>query len=176
MLAALLVLLPLLAVALLPLSLVQRYRVGTARRVARGWLAAVNVVTIALSTVVFLAGALFANLWIPRAFVSALAGLGGGGLLGLVALRLSRWESTRDTLHYTPSRWPVLLVIAAVVSRLAFGLWRGWHAWQDAPDAVAWIVASGAAGSLAAGAVVLGYQLSYWAGVRRRFVRHARSR
>lgn len=35
-----------------------------------------------------------------------------------------------------------------------------------------WFVAAGVAGSMAAGAVVLGYYLVYWIGVRRRYRRH----
>ena len=41
----------------MPLTLVQRYRLGTARRPARGWVAAVNLVGIGMSAVLFLAGA-----------------------------------------------------------------------------------------------------------------------
>jgi hypothetical protein len=36
---------------------------------------------------------------------------------------------------------------------------------------MAWVAASGAAASMSAGAVVLGYYLVYWAGVRRRLRR-----
>jgi hypothetical protein len=36
-----------------------------------------------------------------------------------------------------------------------------------------WFVAAGVAGSMAAGAVVIGYYLVYWLGVRRRWRRHA---
>ena len=39
-----------------------------------------------------------------------------------------------------------------------------------------WFVAAGVAGSMAAGAVVLGYYLTYWIGVRRRYRRHAARR
>jgi hypothetical protein len=53
-----------------------------------------------------------------------------------------------------------------------FGIWRGWHAWRHAPDDTPWLAAFGVAGSLAAGAVVLGYYVSYWMGVRRRLRRH----
>jgi hypothetical protein len=36
-------------VAMIPIALVQRYRLGTARQRARGWLAAINLVGLALS-------------------------------------------------------------------------------------------------------------------------------
>ena len=42
-----------LGILLLPLSLVQRYRVGTSRQQARGWLIALNLVGIALSCLLF---------------------------------------------------------------------------------------------------------------------------
>ncbi|HXY38696.1 MAG TPA: hypothetical protein VEQ10_03455 [Vicinamibacteria bacterium] len=57
------------------------------------------------------------------------------------------------------------LVMLVVVARVLFGFWRAFHLWQ-ATGAHAWVVATGAAESLAAGAVVLGYYLVYWTGVR----------
>ena len=45
------------AIVLTPVAIVQRYRLGTARRRARGWVAAVNAVGLALSVVLFLIGA-----------------------------------------------------------------------------------------------------------------------
>ena len=46
---------------LMPLSLIQRYRMGTARRTARGWLATANVVAMSLSAVLFMAAAAFSR-------------------------------------------------------------------------------------------------------------------
>jgi hypothetical protein len=160
--------------ALIPLSIVLRYRAGTARRRARGWVATVNLVAIALSAGLFLAAAAVTSLWVPKAFLYGLLGLAGGWLLGLVGLALSRWEATPDSLHYTPNRWLVLALTLVVTSRMMYGFWRAWHAWRSTPDESSWLAASGAAGSLAAGAVVLGYYLAYWAGVRRRFARSHR--
>jgi hypothetical protein len=170
-LAVLIVLAP---IALTPLSLVMRYRRGTARRQARGWVATVNVVAIAISATLLLVTAAVMGLWVPRAFVSALGGLAAGGLLGLVGLRASRWEPSPDALHFTPNRWLVLGIIVAVACRVLYSLWRAWHALQGRPHDTSWLAASGAAGSLAVGALVLGYYLMYWWGVRRRWRRHAR--
>lgn len=156
------------AIALLPLSLVQRYRVGTARRLARGWLATVNMVGLAASVAIFLVGAAVTNAWVPRAFAYALAGLAGGCVLGLLGLALTRWEASPRSLHYTPNRWLVLGITLVVMARLIYGFWRAWQSWRLAIDGTSWLVVSGVAGSLAAGAVVLGYYLTYWAGVRRR--------
>ena len=162
------------ALALMPLSLVLRYRASTARRPARGWVAALNVGAIGFSAILLLAGAAVTNAWVSRAFAYTVAGMAVGGLLGLVGLALTRWEATGRSLHYTPNRWLVLAVLLVVTTRLAYGLWRAWHAWHTTPGEEPWLAASGAAGSLAAGALVVGYFLTYWAGVWRRFRQHRR--
>lgn len=162
------------AIALMPLSLVQRYRVGTARRLARGWVTTLNLVAVGISTGLFLTGAAVTSLWVPWAFSYALLGLVGGGVLGVLGLALSRWEASPSSLHYTPNRWLVLAILLTVTSRLIYGFWRGWHAWRAAVDDASWLGAAGVADSLAAGAVVLGYYLIYWAGVRRRLKKHSR--
>jgi len=164
------------AVALTPFTLVQRYRMGTSRRRARGWIVAINVVGFAVSSALFFAGAALTSLWVADALAYALAGFTGGCLLGLLGLALSRWEPAPDALHYTPNRWLVLGITVIVSVRLAFGLWRTWRAWSVTIDYASWAAASGAAGSLAAGAVVLGYYLMYWLGVRRQLQRHNRRR
>jgi hypothetical protein len=61
-----------------------------------------------------------------------------------------------------------------ISSRLIYGMWRSWHAWQARVDDTSWIAASGAAGSLAAGAIVVGYYLAYWIGLRWRIGRYLR--
>ncbi len=67
--------------------------------------------------------------------------------------------------------WPTALVLAitlAVTGRLLYGFWRGWNAWQSLAGETSWAAAAGIAGSLAAGAVILGYYFAYWLGVRSR--------
>jgi hypothetical protein len=159
------------AIVLTPLAIVQRYRLGTARRRARMWLASINAAGFGLSAALFLTGAAVTSLWIPNAFSHALAGMVGGLALGLVGLALTRWESSPGGWYYTPNRWLVLAITLIVAARVAFGFWRSWNAWRTTADYAAWAAASGAAGSLAAGAVVLGYYLMYWLGVRRRVQR-----
>jgi hypothetical protein len=161
-------------IALMPLSLVLRYRAGTARRPARRWVAAINMAAVAISSALLLMAAGVTSYWIPMAFRYALMGFLGGCLLGLLGLWLSRWEETPRSLHYTPSRMLVLAITLVVTARLLYGFWRSWHAWHAAAGDVSWLAASGAAGSLAAGALVLGYYLTYWAGVWRRINRHRR--
>jgi len=159
------------AIVLTPLAIVQRYRLGTTRRRARGWVAAINAAGLALSVVMLLFGAALTSLWIPGALTGAAAGLLAGTLAGLVGLALTRWESSPRGLYYTPNRWLVLAITLVVAARVAFGFWRGWHVWQTTSDYASWAAASGATGSLAAGAVVLGYYLTFWLGVRRRIGR-----
>ena len=164
------------AIVLMPLTLVQRYRVGTSRRLARGWLATLNAVGLVLSAAMLLVSAAFTNIWVPHAFLYAAGGLGAGCLLGALGLVVSRWEVTPTSLHYTPNRWLVLTLTLLVSSRLIYGVWRTWHAWHARADDASWIAASGATGSLAAGAVVLGYYLAYWIGVSRRIERRRRGK
>ena len=161
-------------IALMPLSLVLRYRAGTARRPARGWVAAINLVAIGISAAVLLVVAGVTSYWIPTAFRYALLALAGGCLLGVSGLWLTRWEATPRSLHYTPSRALVLAITLVVTARLVYGFWRSWHAWHSTAGDASWLAASGAAGSLAAGALVLGYYLTYWAGVWRRVGKHRR--
>ena len=160
----------LVAIALMPVALVMRYRTGTARRLARGWVAAINVVGVAFSAALFLLGAAVTSIWVPGAFGYAVMGLCAGCVLGLAGLQLSRWETTPQGLHYTPNRWLVLVITLVVTARVAYGLWRGWQSWRLGLEGGSWLVSSGVAGSLAAGALVLGYYLIFWAGVRRKAI------
>jgi hypothetical protein len=172
---ALVALLPLLFVVLLPFSIVNRYRLGTARRRGRSWVASLNVFFIALSCLIFIWASAVMNFWVPNAFLSALAGVAGGCLLGLLGLKLTRWEPTARALHYTPNRPLVLMITIIVAARVLYGFWRSWHAWSNATSGTGWLIASGAAGSIGVGAVVLGYYFTYWAGVSRRVRRHRRA-
>jgi hypothetical protein len=158
----------------MPLSLFLRYRAGTARRPARRWVAAINLAVVGISASLLLMVAAITSYWIPVALRYTLLGLVGGCGLGLLGLWLSRWEVTPRSLHYTPSRALVLAITLVVTARILYGFWRSWHAWHSAPGDASWLAASGAAGSLAAGALVLGYYLTYWAGVWRRLSRHRR--
>jgi hypothetical protein len=158
-------------IALLPLTIIQRYRVGTSRQRARGWLIAINLFGIAVSAVMFTIGAAITNIWVPNALLYTLAGLAGGGTLGLIGLALTRWDVGPRMVHYTPNRLLVLAITLIVTARLLFGLWRGWQGWRAAGEGTEWLATSGAAGALGAGAVVLGYYLVFWIGIRRRLRR-----
>ena len=161
-------------IPLIPLSLVQRYRMGTSRRRARGWLAAVNVAGVTLSVGLFVTGAAVTNFWVPGAFMYTAGGLTIGLLLGIVGLLLTSWEQSPGSLYYTPNRWLVLGITLVVTGRIAYGFWRGWQTWRAGIEGASWLVVSGVAGSMAAGAVVLGYYLVYWMGVRRRVRQYER--
>jgi hypothetical protein len=62
------------AIALIPVTLVRRYQVATSRQRARRWLAAVNLVGLGLSSMLFLFGAAVTSFWVPGAFTYSVAG------------------------------------------------------------------------------------------------------
>jgi hypothetical protein len=170
-----LLLIPLLVIVLIPVSLVLRIRRGTMRRQARGWVVTANTIAVALSTAMFLTGAVITSRWVPEVLQYSLGGLGLGAVLGLFGFGLTRWESGRGVVHYTPNRWLVLAVSLVVAVRIFYGVWRVWAAWQAGVEEIAAVAAPSIAISMAAGAVVLGYYLIYWIAVRRR-LRSSRTR
>lgn len=170
----LLLALPVLLVLLTPVALVQRYRTGTARRLVRPWLVTVNLAGMVVSTIGFLVGAAITAAWVPHAFTAAAAGLAVGAVCGALGLWLTRWEATVRTLHYTPHRGLVLVISLVVATRVLYGLWRSWAFIQAGADPAEAMGAFGIAGSLGAGATVIGYYLTYWIGVRRRLRRWQR--
>ena len=161
-------------IALIPFSIVQRFRMGTARRQARGWVATLNLIAIAISLALFLIGALITTQWIPGALTYTLLGLAVGSMLGLVGLVLTHWEYAGGGIKYTPNRWLVLAITLVVTVRVSYGFWRGWEAWRASVESMTWVAASGVAGSMSAGAVVLGYYFVFWMGVRRRVRQYQR--
>ena len=162
-----------LVVLSVPLSIVQRYRLGTARRPARGWVATINLFTFAISAAILLVVAALSSAWVPNAIPYTLGGLAVGGVLGAIGLATTRWTTVAGPLQDTPNRWLVLSITLVVLARLLYGFWRGWRAWQASGDG-SWLAEAGAAGSMAAGAVVIGYYLIYWAGIRRKATLHSR--
>jgi len=168
---ALLLLVPLALIALTPLLLVQRYRAGSARRLARPWLATVNLASMLLSAGLFLFGAAITNIWVADAVAAAAAGLAVGTVLGAIGLWLTRWDDNPRSLHYTPNRWLVAAVTLIVAARIVYGFWNGWRSWHSTGDGSSFVAAFGVAGSLGAGGTVLGYYLAYAIGVRRRISR-----
>ena len=159
------------ALVMLPFALVLRYRFGTQRRRVREWVATLNAISLAVSATIFLISAAITTRWVPYSFSYAALGLACGAVLGLIGLVMTRWERDGALLFYTPSRLLVLAVTLIVTMRIAYGFWRGWSTWRAAQEGTSWIAAIGIPGSLAAGAVVVGYYLVYWAGLRSRAVR-----
>ena len=167
----LLLALPIILLALTPLLLVQRYRIGTARRPARPWLATFSIVMMGLTTVLFLGGATITSMWVDGALTGAAAGVGAGLMLGLVGLILTRWEATPGSFHYTPNRWLVLFVTVVVSARVLYGVYRSWLAAQAGIAGTSLVTAFGIPESLGAGGLVIGYYLAYGAGLRWRIRR-----
>ena len=155
------------------LSLVLRYRTGTARRQARRWVASPNVWMTSFSAVFFLSFTFLLSFWVDSAFRFGLIGMGCGGILGLVGLAMTRWESQPEGLFYTPSRWLALLVTLAIAARFVYGWWRATHSGNNTPVDQHWLItASGTQLSLAVAAGLIGYYLVYSVGVRLRLTRH----
>jgi len=151
------------------LSLALRYRAGTARRQARRWAASLNVWMTSFSAVFFLSFTLLLSFWVDAAFRFALIGLGCGGILGLVGLAMTRWESQPEGFFYTPSRWLALLITLAIAARFVYGWWRATHSGSNAPADQHWLItASGTQLSVAVAAGLIGYYLVYSVGVRLR--------
>ena len=151
------------------LSLALRYRAGTARRQARRWVASLNVWATSFSAVFFLSFTFLLSFWVDSAFRFALIGMGCGGILGLVGLAMTRWESQPQGLFYTPSRWLALFITLAIAARFVYGWWRATHSGSNAPGDQHWLItASGTQLSLAVAAGLIGYYLVYSVGVRLR--------
>jgi hypothetical protein len=166
------VLLAFAGVALLSLAL--RYRAGTARRQGRRWVATINVWATAISALFFLAFIFLISFWLGPTLRFAMGGMAVGGLLGLLGLILTRWESQPTGLFYTPSRWLALLLIIAIAARLIYGWWHAAHA--GSVTAQHWLTtASGTQLSITVAAGLIGYYLVYAIGVRIRITRYERS-
>jgi len=151
------------------LSLALRYRAGTARRQARRWVASLNVWMTSFSAVFFLSFTLLLSFWVDSAFRFTLIGLGCGGILGLIGLAMTRWESQPEGFFYTPSRWLALLITLAIAARFVYGWWRATHSGSNAPADQHWLItASGTQLSVAVAAGLIGYYLVYSVGVRLR--------
>jgi hypothetical protein len=161
----LLLLVPIVVIALMPLMLIQRYRAGTARRLARPWATALNLAAMAFSAVIFLLGAAFTTIWIPHAFTGAALGMIIGLPLGVFGLAITRWERNGRSLHYTPNRWLILLVTLIVSARVVYGLFRTGAVAQAGMSGSALVTAFDVPQSLAAGGVVIGYYFAYGAGL-----------
>lgn len=149
------------------LSLALRYRAGTARRQARCWVASLNLWATSLSAIFFLSFTLMLSIWVGSAFQYAVIGIGMGAIIGLLGLALTRWESRREGLFYTPNRWLAFLIVFAIAARVVYGWWRATHPGSNAPGDHHWLItASGMQLSLAVAAGLIGYYLIYSIGVR----------
>jgi len=155
------------------LSLALRYRAGTARRQARRWVTNLNVWMTSFSAIFFLLFTLLLSIWVASAFRFALIGMGVGGILGVLGLTLTRWESRPEGLFYTPSRWLALFITLAIATRFVYGWWRATHSDSNVTGDQHWLItASGTQLSLAVAAGLIGYYLVYSVGVRLGVSRH----
>ena len=159
------------------LSLALRYRAGTARRQARRWVASLNVWMTSFSAIFFLLFTLLLSIWAASAFRFALIGMAVGGILGVLGLTLTRWESRPEGLFYTPSRWLAFIIVFAIAARVLYGWWRATHASSGGGGDQHWLITtSGMQLSLAIAAGLIGYYLVYSIGVRLRLWRFEQRR
>lgn len=112
---------------LLPLSLWQRFRNGSARRPARPWLVTLNLWLSLGSTALFAVFALVASLWWPGAWWQAAVGLSMGLLLGVLGHYLTRFEKMPGALFYKPNTWLVVILTLLLVVRVIAGMVQGWQ-------------------------------------------------
>ena len=179
----LLLLVPLLALCLalfialmLPLSLLQRYRLGRKRRKVWPWANRLNTLFAWISLLLFLLGAWASNVWLEGALAMAWAGLGSGMLLGLVNIALSRIERSADGVHLTPSAAIVLALVLLVVARIVMGGWQlvehGFD-WQARTRDVAWFLRPSSL--FAFGGLLVGHGLAWYLALGAR-LRHATAR
>jgi len=90
-----------------------------------------------------------------------------GGIVGLLGLAVTRWESQSEGLFYTPNRWLAFLIVFAIAARFVYGWWRATHTGSGALGNAHWLITgSGAQLSLAVAAGLIGYYLAYSIGVR----------
>lgn len=151
-------------VLLLPISIVQRYRYGKARRRVLPWAVRLNAWLLAMSVFLFVASSWVAATWVDRALLDAVLGLGVGGVIGVVGLALDRFEVTPQGLFRTPNQWLVRGVSLLLAGRIAFGLWL---AWSDGPDTAmaAWATHAGLIG---VAGILLGYSVATSWGLRKK--------
>jgi hypothetical protein len=104
-------------------------------------------------------------------------GMALGALLALLGLALTRWESQREGLFYTPSRWLALVVTLAIAARVVYGWWHATHSGSSASGDQHWLTAASATElSLAVAAGLISYYLFYSIGVRLQLALHERRR
>lgn len=167
----LIALIPILIVLMTPVLLIQRYRVGTARRIAKSWVATLGLISMSLSVIFFLITASMTTIWVPYAFTYSIEGILTGIALGALGVLVAKWESSPRALHYTPNRWMVLAMTLLVSGRVVFGFYRSARALEAGLSGASAIASFGIPQSLAAGGVVIGYYLAFNAGLRWRIRR-----
>ena len=157
------------------LSLALRYRAGISRRLARPWVASLNVWATSLSAVLFLCSTLLLSFWVQSAFRFGLIGMSCGGILGLIGVAMTRWENRPEGLFYTPSRWLAVTITLAIAARFIYGWWRATHSSSTASGDQHWLITASATQlSLSVAAGLVAYYLIYSIGVRLQLARHRR--
>ena len=170
----LLLLLPLLILAimalwavLLPISLIQRYRLGRKRRRVIAWANSLNAWLLLVSLAAFFVSAWMTTRWLPDALSMAGVGFAVGIGLGVLNLAISRREVEAGKFHITPNAVLVLAITLLVAGRILLGLWQLYeHGFQLHPiqREEAWFLRP--ASLFALGGLLLGHYFAWCWGLR----------
>lgn len=170
----LLLLLPLLILAivalwavLLPISLIQRYRLGRKRRRVVAWANSTNAWLMLVSVMAFFLSAWMGTRWLPDALLMAAAGFAAGIALGIINLVISRNEVEAGNFYITPNAILVLGMTLLVAGRILLGLWQLYeHGFQLHPmqREEAWFLRP--ASLFALGGLLLGHYFAWCWGLR----------
>lgn len=107
-------------VAFFGFMLYRRYRGTVGRQPLVPGRLTLRVVLLGVATLLFL----IPSLSQPAAAAASLAGLVGGGLIGLAGLTLTRFERAPDRDYYTPNTYLGLAVFGIFLARLAYNFTR----------------------------------------------------
>ena len=164
-----------LLLALLPLTLWQRYRVGSSRRRAWSWVLALGWWASLVSSGLFAVSVAAAGLFWPNAWLYSAVAWPAGVLLGALGHALTRFEATPEGLYYQSNRWLVLGLTLLVAVRVAAGVVQAFRFWLHGtpwPES-GWL---SHAGLLGIAALLLGYATAQAFGLHRRARRYGRHR
>ena len=154
---------------MVPIGIRRRYRAGSRRQPVNRAAVAFALFGFSTSTAVLAASSLVTAIWDPRAILGSAAGFGTGLLTGALGMALANWETATDSrdrlrLYVTPKKWLVFLVYVVVAARVLYSLARAiMLIGRTGEESL--LVEAGVAGSLAAAAFFLAYNLCFTAGV-----------
>lgn len=157
-------------VVLIPVGLWWRLRASGRFERQYRLLVATNAVVAGVALIVFMIGALIADLFLDHTTAYALLGILVGGLLGFIAARMAKVESDGAGFSVRGSRLITGLIVAAIAARIALALYDFGTSFGQSDEVatlpeVWW---RDRANLFALGGLVLGHQAGYFFMLRRR--------